>query len=161
VRESIFSIIGDRVSGTRVLDLYAGTGAMGLEALSRGATEAIFVEKDLSAIKCLNENVRACGFEKRSSVLKSPVPAFLRDGDLSAGFGLVFADPPYGDAVATLTLLALSKHVKSLRGCLIVLEHESGEHPEFSVDRMRTLDIRKYGNTALTFLQVIAEGGSD
>jgi 16S rRNA (guanine(966)-N(2))-methyltransferase RsmD len=134
---------------------------MGLEALSRGATKAVFVEKDPSALECLNENVRACRFEERAYVRSSSVNTFLKGEDLGGSYDIVFADPPYGQNGTTLTLLALSKHVKSLQGCLIVLEHSPGEHPGSFADRMRTVDGRKYGNTALTFLQVIEEGETD
>lgn len=159
VRESIFSIVGDKVRGARVLDLFAGTGAMGLESLSRGAAEAVFVERDPSAIRCLRENARLCDFENESAILNSPVLPFLRNGDLGDGFDLVFADPPYGGSDVSLTLLALSKRVKSLREeCLFVLEHAPGESPESKLDCMEMIDKREYGNTAITFLKVIRQG---
>jgi 16S rRNA (guanine966-N2)-methyltransferase len=159
VRESIFSIVGVKVLGARVLDLFAGTGAMGLEALSRGAAEAVFVERDLSAVDCLRENARLCGFEKETAILNSPVRPFLRNGELGSGFDLVFADPPYTGSEASLTLLALSKRAKSLReGCLFVLEHASSDSPELQPDCMEIIDRRRYGNTAVTFLKVRRQG---
>jgi len=159
VRESVFSILGDRVTGARVLDLFAGTGAMGLEALSRGASEAVFVEKELSAIACLRENSRSCGFEHRAAIYNTPVLAFVRNGELGSGFDIIFADPPYGNSDASLTLLALSKRVKSLRErCLFVLEHAYGEAPDVPSELMEIIDRRKYGNTAITILQVIQRG---
>lgn len=159
VRESIFSIVGEKVHGARVLDLFAGTGAMGLEALSRGAAGAAFVERDPRVIDCLRENARMCGFEREAAVINSPVFPFLRDGDMERGFDLVFADPPYGGSDASLTLLALSKRVKSLReGCLLVLEHAPGDRFEPEPDCMEIIDERKYGNTAVTFLKVIRRG---
>jgi 16S rRNA (guanine(966)-N(2))-methyltransferase RsmD len=159
VRESIFSIVGDKVHGARILDLFAGTGAMGLEALSRGASEAVFVERDPSVIGYLRENARLCGFEKESAILNSPVLPFLKNGDLGDGFDVVFADPPYGGPGASLTLLALCKRAKSLREeCLFVLEHAPGENPETQPDCMEIIDKRKYGNTAITFLKMIRQG---
>jgi 16S rRNA (guanine966-N2)-methyltransferase len=159
VRESIFSIVGERVRGARVLDLFSGTGAMGLEALSRGAAEAVFVERDPLAIGCLRENARLCRFESETAVINSPVLPFLRNGDMESGFDLVFADPPYGGSDASLTLLALSKRVKSLReGCLLVLEHAPCDRSEPEPDCMKIIDRRKYGNTAVTFLEVMRCG---
>jgi len=153
VRESVFSIIGQQLSGSRVLDLYAGTGAIGLEAMSRGADGVVFVEKDPLVLGVLRDNIAACGFEGKATIIRSPVLPFLRKGDLDGSFDLVFADPPYGGDKATLTLMALSKRAKSLQGCLIVMEHSPGDivTPPAA---MRVVENRKYGNTELTFLHL-------
>lgn len=157
VRESVFSIIGEKISGSRVLDLYAGTGAMGLEAVSRGADAAVLVEKDPLVRRVLRDNIAACGFEGKTTVMRSPVLPFLRNGDLDGGFDVVFADPPYGGNEATLTLMALSKRAKSLQGCLIVMEHGPWDTvtPPASI---RVVENRKYGNTALTFFHLSGGG---
>ena len=159
VRESVFSILGDRVPGSRVLDLFAGTGAMGLEALSRGAEKTVFVEKDPAALRVLESNVSACGFGERSIVVPSAVDRFLMRGDFGGGFDLVFADPPYGGEEGSLTLMALSKRAKSLPGSLVVLEHAPGD-PVIQPPDLPVIDSRKYGNTALTFFRVTGRGNS-
>jgi 16S rRNA (guanine966-N2)-methyltransferase len=90
VREALFSMLGD-VSGARVLDLYAGSGALGIEALSRGADSAVFVERDPRAVAAIERNLESLGVEEE--VLREDVVGFLRRG--SGTFDLVFCDPPY------------------------------------------------------------------
>ncbi|MBD3335536.1 MAG: 16S rRNA (guanine(966)-N(2))-methyltransferase RsmD [Candidatus Eisenbacteria bacterium] len=97
LREALFSRLGGRVRGARVLDLFAGSGALGLEALSRGAARAIFVERDRRMAHYLRENLAACGVTDRTDLWVRPVAAALPL--LSAqGFDLVLADPPYDAA---------------------------------------------------------------
>ena len=97
VREALFSMLGD-VSGARVLDLFAGSGALGIEALSRGAAAAVFVERDPRAIATIRGNLEAVGAEGR--VRRRPAPAYLAShaADQDAPFDLVFVDPPYDSA---------------------------------------------------------------
>ena len=98
VREALFSILGERVVGERVLDLYAGSGALGLEALSRGAAEAVFVEMKGEACKVIGQNIERAGFKpEEARVRKGTVEFFLKGVPQSGGgrYGLIFADPPY------------------------------------------------------------------
>jgi len=101
VREALFSMLGD-VSGARVLDLYAGSGALGIEALSRGAESAVFVERDAKALDALRRNLDATG--ARGAVRREDVARFLSRPE--GTFDLVFADPPYDDASAVAHSLA-------------------------------------------------------
>ena len=96
VREALFSILGD-LSGQRVLDLYAGTGALGIEALSRGAREAVFVESARRAADVVRANLRAVG-DPDAIIWVGDALAYLRRADSEAPFDLVFADPPYSSA---------------------------------------------------------------
>jgi 16S rRNA (guanine966-N2)-methyltransferase len=96
VREALFSIIGD-VEGTRVLDLYAGSGALGIEALSRGAAEVVFVESGRQAVEAIRANLRAVG-DPDAMIWVGDALAYLRNADPDAPFDLVFADPPYSSA---------------------------------------------------------------
>jgi 16S rRNA (guanine966-N2)-methyltransferase len=93
VREALFSMLGD-ISGARVLDLYAGSGALGIEALSRGAESAVFVERDQRALAALRRNLEAIG--AAAEVRRQDVPRFLAAPE--GTFDLVFCDPPYDDA---------------------------------------------------------------
>jgi 16S rRNA (guanine966-N2)-methyltransferase len=154
VREAVFSIVGDLVVDARILDLYAGTGAMGLEALSRGARHAVFVEKDQAALRCLNMNIEMCRCQDRSRVVSRPVISYLGSADPGDGFELVFADPPYIGDLGTLTLMAISEHAKPLKKCHIVLEHAPDRPPELIPDTMVRVDTRKYGNVGVTFLEI-------
>jgi 16S rRNA (guanine966-N2)-methyltransferase len=153
VREAIFSIVGDLVTDARILDLYAGTGAMGLEALSRGARQAVFVEIDPAALQCLNSNIETCRCRDRSEVVNRPVLSYLGKIDSGDGFELVFADPPYKGDQGNLTLLAISEHARSLKRCLIILEHAPDRPPETVPHNMAEVDTRKYGNIGVTFFE--------
>jgi 16S rRNA (guanine966-N2)-methyltransferase len=152
-REAIFSIVGDLVVDARVLDLYSGTGAMGLEALSRGAGQAVFVETDSAALRCLNTNIETCRCQDRSAVVNRLVISYLEKEGSGFDFDLIFADPPYKGDLGSLTLLAISKHAKPLIRCLIILEHAPDKAPEPIPDNLDKVDARKYGNAGVTFFQ--------
>jgi len=159
VREAVFSIIGDRVENASVLDLYAGTGAMGLEALSRGARTAVFVETDTAALRCLNRNIETCCCRERVRVISRPVISYLDTADPGDGFGLVFADPPYMGNEGILTLLAISKRAKPLKYCLLILEHAIDRFPGPVPDNVIGIDQRKYGNVGITFFEFQMDEG--
>ena len=96
VREGLFSSLGGRLEGARVLDLYAGTGALGIEALSRGAEDAVFVDSSQDAVTAVRDNLARTGFGDRAAVRRSDVRRFLEREDADPeGFDLVFLDPPY------------------------------------------------------------------
>jgi 16S rRNA (guanine966-N2)-methyltransferase len=94
-REGLFSSLGRRVEGARVLDLYAGTGALGIEALSRGAEEAVFVERSSSAVAAIRANLDRTGFRDVARVVRADVGRHLERPATAPGFDLVFLDPPY------------------------------------------------------------------
>ncbi|MFB3738254.1 MAG: 16S rRNA (guanine(966)-N(2))-methyltransferase RsmD [Candidatus Velamenicoccus archaeovorus] len=95
-REGLFSSLGDAVPGARVLDLFAGTGALGIEALSRGAERAVFVDRDRRAVAAIRENLRRTRLAERARVVRQGVPDFLIGDDKAGGpFELCLADPPY------------------------------------------------------------------
>ena len=104
-REGLFSSLGDAVVGARALDLFAGTGALGIEALSRGAEEAVFVDRSPQALAAVRENLARTRLAERATVVRSDVRRFL-DRPAADGFDLVFLDPPYdagvGDVLARL-----------------------------------------------------------
>lgn len=158
VREALFSSLGDRVEGAAVLDLYAGSGALGIEALSRGAASAVFVETDERACETIRGNLaktRLTGGEVR----RSKVLDFLQRLQDSARFGLVFADPPYARDDATAAELAALLASERLRGCLgkegVFILESMDAHPLPLGDepRWEVLRDRRYGGTRLNFLQ--------
>ncbi len=155
VREAIFSIIGQRVQGAVVLDLFAGTGALGLEALSRGAEHTVFVERDRTALRFLRDNIDNCGFKDRSRVVKSPVVPYLNSAELPDDIGLIFADPPYRSGEGIKALLALSKRAKSLSRGLIVYEYAPADEADPVPGNLAVVDRRNYGDTSVMFLEMI------
>lgn len=149
-REALFSILVD-VTGYRVLDLYAGSGAVGLEALSRGALRAVFVESDPRAIACLERNVLALDLAGASTVVGSPVARALRTLPRAGPFDILFADPPYDLGEAALLEVLTHAPVLLAPSGIVVLEHRSRDpSPEALLPVVRT-DVRRYGEAALAF----------
>jgi 16S rRNA (guanine966-N2)-methyltransferase len=136
------SAVGGRLDGLTVLDLFAGSGALGLEALSRGAAHATFVERSRRGLAGLEENLRLLGARPRASVVKGDALGYVRR--LAPGaFDLALADPPYGEghAAALLTLFAEVPFARELW-----VEHRTGE----SIPELPGLRQRRYGDTTLT-----------
>jgi 16S rRNA (guanine966-N2)-methyltransferase len=155
VRESLFGILesAGRVSGACVLDLYAGTGALGLEALSRGASRATLVESSREALAAARGNVASLGMQDRARVLAADVRDAIRRGMGDGPFDLVLADPPWalvdsGEAVRLLEDLARSSLLSE--DALVVLEH-SARTPSPEIEGLVNDQSRRYGDTALTF----------
>lgn len=150
VRQTLFDILGD-VAGERVLDLFAGTGALGIEALSRGATSATFVESDAVAAAVVRENLTACGFDDRAVVRRMDAEAFLaRRAPASSRFDLVFLDPPYERGLAFVARLmgVLAARDRVARGGRVVVESAAGDVD--LPDGYRLLRTRVFGRTQIT-----------
>ena len=149
VREAIFNILGPPPGP--VLDLYAGTGALGMEALSRGATGAVFVERDAAALGTLRRNLREVGMEERGRVIGTDVRTALRR--LAANgtqFSWVFLDPPY--VRETEGVLGELSGANLLTSCAVVIvEHDRRHRPPESVGCLFLQDRRQYGDTELSF----------
>lgn len=147
-REALFNILGSRVAGARVLDLFAGTGALGLEALSRGAATALFVDSNPGAIELIGKNIFACGFSAQAATVKKDLTSGL--GFLAAltpahGFDLVFLDPPYGEQTGQALLAPLAESGCLSPAALVVLEDRALEQsPERSAS-LCCCDRRRYG----------------
>ena len=111
VREAVFSMIAADVPGSRILDLYAGSGAYGLEALSRGAEEAVFVDNSGSCVSAMEENIRIIGVGDRSDIIRRDAELAVEDmGEQKEKFGLIFADPPYRLGLAKKTLIMINHY---------------------------------------------------
>jgi 16S rRNA (guanine(966)-N(2))-methyltransferase RsmD len=148
VREAVFSILGARgAAPARVLDLYAGSGAFGLEALSRGAAEALLVDADAAACALARKNVDALGFGARVRVVCRPARAWLAHAE--GRFGWIFLDPPYA-AVAELdgALALLAPLVEP--GGVVVAEHEWRRAPADAYGGLAVCARRRYGQTAIS-----------
>ena len=96
VKEPLFSIIQNNIVESNVLDLFAGSGAIGLEALSRGAREAVFIENNKEAIKCIEENIQFTKMAERSKLIKADVIQGIHSLSSGESFDIIFMDPPYG-----------------------------------------------------------------
>jgi 16S rRNA (guanine966-N2)-methyltransferase len=145
VREALFSILGDRVGGARVLDLFAGSGALGIEALSRGAAEATFVDSAPAAIRAVNANLEALGAE--AEVRRADARRFLggASGD-GRQYDLVLLDPPYRLAGALGDVLTAALPAVLAPGALVVAESDRRAP---LVLGLPLLDERRYGDTLI------------
>ena len=146
-KEGVFSSLGASVAGARVLDLFAGSGSLGLEALSRGAAEAVFVERARPALAALRANLATVGLGGR--VVAADVDAYL---DAAAGpFDLAFVDPPYALSLASVerTLGKLAPRLAA--GAVVVLHRRAGEGPG-PLPGLAVIDRRRYGDTEITRL---------
>lgn len=153
VRETIFNVLGQTCDGLRVLDLYAGTGALGLEAISRGATKAVLVDRGREAIALCRENAAALGFTSQVEVLGLPVEkaiATLVKG--GARFELVFSDPPYAAKAGLEVLRAIEPLVVS-EG-VAVIEHDAQEALPEQDGRWRREDERAFGATIVSIFRL-------
>ena len=154
VREAVFNICAPMVAGARVADLFAGTGAMGIEALSRGAAHAVFVESDRGAADVIQKNLAACRAENRSAVFCKNLlgnPGFLQQSGLV--FDLVFMDPPYNRDTVAPALENLVKSGVLAPGAVAVIEHAPAEPLPENSALFEVFDQRKYGKTLVSFMK--------
>ena len=152
VRESLFNILGSKPVDNAVLDLFSGTGALGIEALSRGAEMAVFVDHSVHALAVLNKNLERCALEKRTQVIQWNIVNNLRC--LKAfphTFGLVFMDPPYHHGLVPLTIKHLLQSHCLAAGAVLVAEHEIHPAPDIDAIQLACIDSRRYGRTGLSF----------
>lgn len=148
VKEAMFSIIQWDIEGRRVLDLFAGSGQLGLEALSRGAAECVFVENDRASVDIVRSNIDKCGAASRTKIVFGDYENFLRRGEK---FNIILIDPPYGSDFREKALSLISEFdILAANGIIVVeSEQKSAELPETcgTLARGRTYD---YGRTKLT-----------
>ena len=152
VKEAIFNMLGSSVEGATVLDLFAGSGALGIEALSRGAATATFLDLDEAAVRSIRRNLHGLELGGRVRVVRAEVTRWLgaSPGDVKAA-SLVLLDPPYNDAILPQALALLDTLVGV--GTIVVAEHaHRQELPAF--ERLRPTRRRRYGDTAVTILAV-------
>ena len=148
LRETLFNILAPRIEGARLLDGYAGTGAVGIEALSRGAASVAFVERDRRAIALIEANLAVCGVGADYTIEARDLVAALRQGG-DAAYDVVWLDPPYDVADISGVLDAAARVLAP--GGLVVLERATRREPEVPVSLARVRDV-KSGDSTLTFL---------
>lgn len=153
-KESLFNIIGDRVIDAKILDLYAGTGALGIEALSRGADSAVLVEKDPRVVKSIRENLELTGLAGQAEVI-------CRDADEAVGyfaartknFDLIFLDPPYLRDLLQKTLETLSRNKIVAPGGWVITESSKLDSLPDNYGNLKKIRQERYGDTILSFYQ--------
>jgi len=160
VREALVNILGS-AAGLSVLDLFAGTGALALEALSRGAAHAVLVDHAEAAVRVIHANLAALGYADRARVLRLDVERALRllarEG---ARFDLIFVDPPYEGPVAAAALAVLGEGSLLAPDALVVVEHDAKNRPPSEQGALCLGQRRKYGQTEVSLYQAAGPAGS-
>jgi 16S rRNA (guanine966-N2)-methyltransferase len=152
VREAVFAILGS-VEGVHVLDLFAGTGALGIEALSRGAAHATFVDSAKPALAALRKNLTALDLDAHATVVAQDAVAFAARHQPPAPWRVVFVDPPYRSDLAVRAVLALPV-ANVTRDAVIVIEHDRHDAPPDALGSLIRTDQRRYGDTLVSFYEV-------
>lgn len=154
VRESIFNILGQSCDGLTVLDLYAGTGALALEALSRGAASAVLIDRDREALTLCRENTQALGFVSQVEIVSAPVDrALSRLAATQRAFDLVFIDPPYADEAGTSVVTGLCTLKLLAPQARVCVEHSKHEVLPEQIETLSRIDQRRFGETMVSFFR--------
>ena len=151
IKESLFNILAPYIGGGEtVLDLFAGSGALGLECLSRGAESAVFVEKNKNAAQIVKKNIAALGYDEKSRVAVTDFEKFL--GSCDDSFDLIFIDPPYNSGFYEAALTLIKKNRLLKRAGLVVLEHAAADEIP-NLYGYSIIKVRNYGTTTITILK--------
>lgn len=156
VREAVFNLLGPgNLSGARVLDLFAGTGSLGIEALSRGAALAVFVDSSAKATALILKNLKLCGLEASGLLLRKDLAGGLpaRLGMTAERFDLVFLDPPYGKRLILHLLDELQEQDLLGPGSTVVAQTEKEQDLPNAVGNLMRAKVRTYGATRITLLK--------
>jgi 16S rRNA (guanine966-N2)-methyltransferase len=153
IKESVFNILAGDIQNRHVLDLFAGTGALGIEALSRGAACAVFIDRAKPALAALQRNIRDLRLEAQTRVIHWNILSNLNCLiPYRHRFDLVFMDPPYESDAVTGTLSALTACQALARGARVVIEHSVRESIAFPTEAMTLVDQRRFGTTLVSFI---------
>jgi 16S rRNA (guanine(966)-N(2))-methyltransferase RsmD len=154
VKESLFNILGTDVRDARFLDLFAGTGSVGIEALSRGAAEAVFVEQSRAALETIRANLAATKLADRAHVVRANVFSFLA-GTPDAPFDYIYIAPPQYKSLWAQTLRAMDANPAWLSDdAQVIVQIHPREFEELSLKHLALVDERKYGSTVLCFYEL-------
>ncbi|MCF8045187.1 MAG: 16S rRNA (guanine(966)-N(2))-methyltransferase RsmD [Desulfarculaceae bacterium] len=153
-REAVFSIIGSKVEKACILDLFAGTGAFGIEAISRGARRTTFVETSEKALDTIEKNINLLGIENEADLIQGPIPHVFTRGEFSGRtFEIIFLDPPYDGNFITSTLENTHFLNFVTESTLVIAEHPIFRQEIALSGHLELIDRRKYGKTMISFFR--------
>ncbi|MDI6641634.1 MAG: 16S rRNA (guanine(966)-N(2))-methyltransferase RsmD [Elusimicrobiota bacterium] len=156
VKKSLFDILQPKIKDAKFLDLYAGTGSVGIEALSRGAKYAVFVDNDSVAIKTINKNLTKLNLLQKATVYRKDISSgleFLGDAERNRfKFDIVFIGPPYKDFIISKTLENIAKANIIKKSTVVVAQHHKTE--KIKIEKFSIFREKKYGDTILSFLRM-------
>ena len=151
VKESMFNIVQDWVYDSQVLDLFAGSGALGIEALSRGASQAVFCDNSLDSIKIIKSNIEKARVVDRSQIVSGDSKRCLRDMEAkNQSFDMIFVDPPYYEGLFEEVLDTIRSCKILKKDGIVIVEHDA-KRPIGQVEGLEVYKEKKYGITMLTF----------
>lgn len=154
IKEALFNILPRDFSGMRILEIFAGTGSLSIEALSRGAESALLVEASERSARVIRENLQRLGFQKRGQVWTMSVARALRSvAKQGESFDLIFLDPPYDKTLVGSSLELIARCVRLNPGAIVVAEHSVREAVQPSYGSLSLNDQRRYGDTLLSFFK--------
>jgi 16S rRNA (guanine966-N2)-methyltransferase len=160
VKQTLFAILEPNLPGAKVLDLFAGSGAGGIEAISRGAARAVFVERDVTAVRCIGDNLAKARVAERGRVVKSDAVGYLIDKAAADGpFDVVLVDPPYAETGLMEAALARLGPAILTSDAIVVAKHFWRTPPPESIGLLASVRSRRFGETALTFYRRSDEAG--
>jgi len=158
VKESLFNIIAGCIDSADVLDLFAGTGNLGIEALSRGAATAVFIDKNPECVSVIKENLNHTKLSDRAEVYTADInDAIFRLAKRNRKFDIIFMDPPYGKNFIDETLKNILKNDIINRNGIIVAEHDFKDNVPPEIGKLVLYMSRRYGDTVLSFYSVSGE----
>ncbi|ATF25306.1 MULTISPECIES: 16S rRNA (guanine(966)-N(2))-methyltransferase RsmD [Brochothrix] len=155
IKESMFNIIGPYFDGGKALDLFAGSGGLGIEALSRGIEETVFVDQAAPAIKIIQENIAKCHLEERAIVKKGEALQTLKQlGASGESYQLIFLDPPYNFHEMDALLIKIEELKMVTTSSIIIVEHEKTYELEDTIGGFKRFKQALYGITSLSFYEL-------
>lgn len=155
VKENLFNILGPSVAGTRWLDLFAGTGQVGIEALSRGAAECVFIDNVYAAIRTIRANLQITGLAKGAQVVKTDAFKYLAASP-SHPFDVIYVAPPQYQGMWADVMQVLDKRPSAYLTAkgIVIVQIDPKEYQELDLDHLALYDRRRYGNTELCFYEM-------
>jgi 16S rRNA (guanine966-N2)-methyltransferase len=149
VKESIFNVLREEVTKKRILDLFAGAGTLGIEALSRGAESVTFVDASQHSINVLKKNLRNLNLENKAAILRLDGMKAL--SKLKGEFEMIFADPPYLKGFAQRIIDSIARSTRLKKKGILILEHHKKETFSLPQEKLSVLKQKKFGDTVVTF----------
>ncbi len=159
VKEAVFSIITNRTADAKFLDLFSGSGQIGIEALSRGARKAVFVEQTKECIKCISDNLEKTKLNTNAIVIMADIKSGIIKAKPYGPFDLVYMDPPFDNAIKSFkqSVILLKEHGLLAENSLLMLEHSATDTPEDLVMNLKLKKSCKYGAIMVSFYDIEAE----
>lgn len=158
VKEALFNILREKIAEAEVLDLFAGAGSLGIEALSRGAKRAVFVDKGAACTGIIRKNLAHLDFHNRAEIYREEVSSTIRRlTKQRREFDLVFIDPPYGSDLAEKTLENLAASHLVEEGGIVIVEHYRKRIMPGEVGMLKLVRDERYGDTSLSFYRVVTD----